>query len=419
MNDKNIYFETYGCTMNQSDTEYLMKTFIDAGYTILPYEESHFVVINTCGVKRSTEDKIIARLRELSKTHKKVIITGCLSKINLDAIKRAIPNFCALFGTNIERIHHNIEKIEKGVQVIDISDEKDEKICSSYYSTSLYRSIVSISEGCVGDCSFCCTKNARGSITSYQKEKIVQRIKNDLSIGKKEFYITAQDVSAYGIDTKSSLYDLIKEILDLDGEYRIRLGMMNPNTLRPQLDKVIELFLDHRIYKFFHIPLQSGSDRILGLMRRKYTKKDYIRIIEKIKSYIPSATIWTDVIVGFPSETDHDFEETLDIIKKTRPHKINISKYGKRPNTLAAVMEQVSPIIVKKRVKELSKLYRESTENINLEYLHKEIEVLFTEKKEKYYGRSNEFSRVIADSAILGKVQFATIKKVDRLNLFS
>ncbi len=419
MAQRNIYFETYGCAMNQSDTQYLIQAFLDHNFSKADFESSEYVLINTCGVKKTTEDRVISRLERLSRSKKKIIIVGCLPKINLDRILDACPNYHAIFDTNLNLIRSRIPKIiNSGSKILELSEKKSEKISVKPFYENPYRSIISISEGCVGRCSFCCTKHARGHIKSYPKEKIVERVKKDIEYGIKEIFLTSQDLSAYGYDLDYNLVDLLNEILSIDSNFRIRLGMMNPNTLEPILDGLLGLYKDKRIYDFLHLPLQSGSDRILKLMGRKYTSDKYLELIDKIKSKINNLNLWTDIIVGFPEETDEDFRSTIDVIKKIRPQKINISKYGVRPNTKAKRMKQVDSKIIKERSRSLTNIYYDISRDINKKYIGKEVEALFTEYRGQYLGRSNNFHRVISDNAKLGEFSKIKINKIGSGCLF-
>ena len=206
--------------------------------------------------------------------------------------------------------------------------------------------IVNIEEGCLDACAYCSTRLVKGRLRSYPAADILQQVKRLVNDGCIEIQLTGQDCGCYGFDTGTNLAELVQQILaEVPGNYKMRLGMGNPRHMMQYLDKLIECFKDDRVYKFIHLPVQSGSENILRAMNRKHSAADYVMLAEAFNQ-IPLFTLSTDLIVGFPGESEQDFNDTLDILEKTRPTVCNITRFVARPNTpaynmLAAVPDQV------------------------------------------------------------------------------
>ena len=317
------------------------------------------LVINTCIVKEPTEKKIERRISDLIKLYPKkpLIIAGCMPQVR--KIKQ--ENIFLLGTHHIKDITKLIRKIyENKVDEDFVSERNEEKLCLPKIPEKRDVGITQISEGCVGNCTFCITRLAKGKLFSYSEEKILKNIKNDLQSGAKEIWITSQDNAAYGLDKgKRKLPDLLRKILSLKGKFKVRVGMMNPENVLPILDELVEIYKHKKMKKFLHIPVQSGSNKILKLMNRRYKVEDFIKIVDSFKKEIPDLTLWTDIIVGFPGETEKDFEESLNLVKKIKPSFINISRFWVRKGTLAEKMKQLPQQEVKKRVKKLTSLFKE------------------------------------------------------------
>ena len=203
------------------------------------------------------------------------------------------------------------------------------KILSPKLGKSNFSFNYSVSVGCLGNCTYCATKIARPNFFSYSIKEIDFAFKSALKSGSKEIWLTSQDLGCYGFDIKTDIVELLKVLLKNKGEYRIRLGMMNPNFLKKISGKLIPLFSDDRLYKFLHVPVKSGSNRVLKLMNRGYKNKDFVDLVNLFRKKVKGITFSTDIIVGFPTETEKDFEKTL-LLLKTTPEVVNISRFAKR-----------------------------------------------------------------------------------------
>lgn len=261
---------------------------------------------------------------------------------------------------HIHQIANAVKRICEG-KIVSLTGEKNEiKLCMPKINQNRVIGITQILEGCLGNCTYCMTRYAKGGLFSYPKEKIIENVKNDLKNGCREIWLTSQDNGAYGLDEgNAELPGLLNEIASLKGKFFLRLGMMNPNHALNILDKLIECYKNDKMFKFLHVPLQSGSDKVLRDMNREYKSKDFIKIIKKFKKEFPNLTISTDIIAGYPTEKEGDFYDTLNVIREIRPSVLNISKFWPRQKTTAAKLEQLDANVIKKRATEAMNIHRE------------------------------------------------------------
>lgn len=416
-----VYFETYGCTANQNSSEIMKGLIRQAGLNItLNPERADIIIINSCIVKQSTEEKIRRKLTDFLKQGKKVILAGCMPRLNKDKLKKDNPNNFYMLDTSQIK---SITSIIKDIQENNYDAEKylkkinEVKLALPKISDSRCVGITQISEGCLGECSYCIVRLAKGKLFSYPKEKIIESIKNDIQSGCKEIWITSQDNAAYGNEEgKHLLPELLKEILEIPGKFYIRIGMMNPNNVLKILPELVEIYKHPKMFKFLHLPIQSGSDRILKAMNRKYKIKDINKIIYKFKKEIPEITIATDIIVGFPGETDKDFEETCKIIQEILPEILNRSNFGVRKGTPAEKLKPLPPKIMNQRAEHLMNLHLKICNSLQEPYLGRELEVLIDKKgfENTWLGRTETYKLVAVHSPanILGKKLKVKIKRI-------
>lgn len=357
---KRVYAEVYGCPSNISDFETALGLLKDAGYEIVDSsDDSDIDIIFTCTVKEPTEKRMVQRIQEFSSSKKPLVVAGCMPKVQQRMIER-ISRSASLIGPNVDSIVRVVERALNGDKTIVIPDCKSEKECAGKVRKNPKIGIFKISDGCLSDCSYCIVKNARGRLRSYPVSRIVNEVRDAIKSGCEEIWITSQDNGCYGLDIGTNLPTLLNEIIKIDGEHTIRIGMMNPTYVKPLINELIEVYRDSKVQKFLHIPVQSGSDRILRLMKRNYLVGDFVDIANKFRNEFPKITISTDIIVGFPGETDEDFEKTIELITKIRPEKVNLSKYGKRTGTAASDMKQLSGKVVNQRSRKISELIRQT-----------------------------------------------------------
>ena len=270
----NIYLEVFGCTANKSDASLVKGILKENNHKIIDkISDADALVILTCTVIGTTEQRMLSRLKAFKITGKNVIVAGCMASVQTDLIRTILPDAELL----PPQYSHQISELLKG-KIIDLTEENKTKF-TKYYDDIV--APVSISEGCMFSCSYCITSLARGKLKSYPIDEIVQDICCSINQGCKEIHLTSQDTSSYGLDTNHNLGELLTNIIKIDGDYRIRVGMMNPYTCNMSLDLIIKGFKDPRIYKFLHLPVQSGDNDILRKMERKYSVDEFLTIIKK------------------------------------------------------------------------------------------------------------------------------------------
>jgi len=335
-----VKFLTFGCSRNQADTE-LMKGLVSKEHELVETNPD-VTVINSCFVKKDTEEKIISLMH---KTSGKLVLTGCLSQARPDLIE-AFPNASFLGVKSFMRINEAVTS-----QVVDLGVGSPD-FCSKRVLTNPLISVVPISDGCLGSCSYCCTKQARGSLISRSVDDILAQVKSDLSNGVKEFWLTSQDTGCYGFDIGSDLSVLLDTITSLPGDFRIRVGMMNPTHALKILVPLRNSFSSPKVYKFIHVPIQSGSDKVLVDMNRHYSVSDFWRVIDAFSGF----SVSTDIICGYPTEGVNEWNETIDLIKRLKPAVLNISRFFSRPGTPASLLKCLPSWVIKERSRELTKL---------------------------------------------------------------
>ena len=392
----NVYLEVYGCTANKSDACLVKGILKENNYEIVnKIDNADSIIILTCTVIDTTEQRMLSRLKKLKKTGKKIIAAGCMASVQPDVIKSVIPDALLLPP---QYSHHIVELLEGKNPVFK---EKNKTLFSKYFEDIV--APVSIAEGCMFSCTYCITSFARGKLRSFQIDEIKNDVCSAINKGCKEIQLTAQDISSYGLDIGCDLGNLLRSVCTIKGEYRIRVGMMNPFTCLKNLDSIIKGFEKPEIYKFLHLPVQSGDNDILKKMNRKYTVNNFLKIIKKFRDKYPDITISTDVIVGFPTETDAQFQKTVDLLKAVRPDIINITRYSARPYTKAKTMKgRVRTDIVKKRSKILTDICSKISEGNNLIHIGKKYTIFITEKGKNgtFMGRSENYKPIIIRDSI-------------------
>ncbi|MEM1758109.1 MAG: tRNA (N(6)-L-threonylcarbamoyladenosine(37)-C(2))-methylthiotransferase [Acidilobaceae archaeon] len=379
------YIETYGCALAEFDSSIAESRLEEEGFTrVNSIDNAEYVVINTCAVRLDTEQRIAERLQWITRQYpdKKLIITGCLVKARPGLVARLAPRASLLSPQNIDKITEAIRALDHGSKIVLLEGSRDTSTLPVPKPIDATATIM-IQEGCLGDCSFCITKIARRQVKSYPPRLIVETISKLLNAGVVEIRLTGLDTAVYGVDIpgKPTLADLLNIILDkVKGEYMIRVGMMTPDQALEIIDDLLEVYRDKRVYKYFHIPVQSGDNRVLKLMNRKYTVEEFKQLHSKIKSKYPEALIVTDIIVGHPGEDEEAFNNTIKLVEELKFEKIHLAQYSIRPHTKSAAMPQIPDNIKKERSTKLAKIIEEIGYNIMSEYRGRIVEAVVTER---------------------------------------
>lgn len=413
-----VYFETYGCTANQNSSEIMKGLVRQAGLSLTTNPEiADFIVLNSCIVKAPTSEKIRRRIFDFSKNGKKVIVAGCMPRLNAEKLQQ--KNVFLLDTSRVKDIVNLIRDIRDSKEVGNkyLELKKEVKVELPKILSEKYIGVTQISEGCLGECSYCIVRIAKGKLFSYPKDKILNSIQKDLDAGCKEIWITSQDNANYGNDEgKYLLPDLLGDILSLKGNFKVRLGMSNPNNVLRILDKLVELYKSPKMFKFLHLPIQSGSDRILKAMNRKYNRKDVLKIVSRFRKEIPEMVFATDVIVGYPGESFLDWKDTIRLVKEISPEILNRSNFGARPYTSAEKLKPISPAVMKRRSVELMKLHLEMCKKNQRSWEKWKGRILIDKKgfSNTYLGRADNYKLVAVQSEknILGKFVEVEIVRV-------
>jgi MiaB-like tRNA modifying enzyme len=331
-----------GCAANFGDGEKIARIFADDYRVVFGIpketlsgneaETPDALVLNVCTVKGNAGALKLLREALSIAPEAKLFITGCAPKDFREEVAKITDKvvFTSLKELKLEKL--TLKRVQGDLLIRESS----------------LVGIVNIEEGCLDACAYCSTRIVKGRLHSYPAADIVQQVKSLVSDGCIEIQLTGQDCGCYGFDTGTNLADLVQQILaEVPGNYKMRLGMGNPRHMLQYIAPLLECFKDDRIYKFIHLPVQSGSDSVLKAMNRKHNAQDYIDLAETFNRNFPLFTLSTDLIVGFPGESEQDFNDTLDILKKTRPTVCNITRFVARPNTPAYHMAGTVPDEIK------------------------------------------------------------------------
>jgi MiaB-like tRNA modifying enzyme len=421
-----ICIETYGCSNNIAESQIMGNILTKKGHRLSSFQDSDVVIVNTCSVKSVTENRIIHRIKSIQIEHpeKKLIIAGCMPESEYDILKEIAPSACLMSTHHLDEVAFMVESALADEYVEVLGKAKLDKASMKKQRTNPLIDIIPISSGCRSFCAFCATKMAKGDLFSYPESNIISAVRNSVSEGAREFWITSQDNGCYGFDRGTDIARLLKNITErVEGDYMLRNGMMNPEHVKKILPQLIEAYKNGRVFKFLHLPVQSGSDAVLKNMRRKYSVRDFIDIIEAFRFEMPSITIWTDIIAGFPEETDQDFEESLQLVKELQFDFVNVSAYGNRPNTPASRMKQIPTDVKKERTRAMSELVEKTCKKANEKWKGWNGPVLIDEYnfgKKNWIGRNYAYKPVVLseEKFALGQDVGVTIKDATSKCLF-
>ena len=394
-----VYLQTHGCSANQSESEIMMALLANAGLQIVDeMEYSDVNIINICTVRG-----LNVPLKEIRKfteqfPDKKLVVTGCITKDIIPKIRKINPEASLINTHHIQEIVEAVEESLQGNVLEALTREKLVKVNLPKVKTNKIIGIVSIASGCADACTFCSVRLIKGHIFTYPQSYIVKEVQKNIDHGCKEIWLTSQDNGAYGLDTgERKLPDLLNEILDkVDGNYKIRLGMINPRHIGSMIDELIKIYQDDRMFKFLHISVEAGNNEVLGKMKRHYNIHEFKDMVERFRRYVKDITIASDIMVGFPTETELQFQDSLHLIQEVKPDVLNTAIFTARPNTLAARMKQVPEDIKMERSKALNELYVSIAKKQNKKWIGWQGNVLIDEiGKNIFIGRNFAYKPVI------------------------
>ena len=387
--------KTYGCTLNQADSDIMKSMLKGGGVTVTDrMEDADVAVVNTCTVKNITAQKILYRLGRMQSAGKKTVVTGCMASANRDLIGKYAPAASIIDTSNIGRIAEVVEHLQGGKRMVVAGYNRFDRLAFFHAEDGVIARIP-INDGCTSSCSFCETKFARGPLNSFSEVRILDAIKQSVRVGAKEIQLTSQDVGAYGLDSGTDINTLMGKIAMIEGDFKVRIGMINPEHLHRCFDGFARELKSERFYKFAHIPVQSGSNKVLKDMKRDYTIEEFDGYVKELRKKVPGITIETDLIAGFPTESEEDFERTLDFARRTHPEVTNISRFGARPHAPASRMQQQGIGTINRRSIALSRVVRQVQHEINDKFIGKRFDVIITESNEKSLNGRNDFYRQV------------------------
>ncbi|XP_057331761.1 threonylcarbamoyladenosine tRNA methylthiotransferase [Microplitis mediator] len=415
-----IYLKTWGCTHNSSDTEYMAGQLAAFGYQLTEEKDkADLWLLNSCTVKAPAEDHFRNEIEAGQKNGKHVVVAGCVPQ---GAPKTGFLKGLSVIGVQqIDRVVEVVEETLKGNTVRFLGQKKEagRKIGGASLSLPKVRrnpliEIIAISTGCLNQCTYCKTKHARGQLGSYPPEEIVARAQQAFEEGVVELWLTSEDTGAYGRDIGTNLPELLWKIIEIiPDDCMMRVGMTNPPYILEHLEEISRILNHPRVYSFLHVPVQSGSDQVLVDMKREYSRAEFQQVVDFLNDKVPGVTIVTDIICGFPTETDKDFAETMSLCIKNKFPSLFINQFFPRPGTPAAKMPKVPTKLVKRRTKELSDFFQSYEP-----YGHKVGEVqrvLVTEishDKKHFVGHNKFYEQILLPmkEEIMGKM--VTVKIV-------
>ncbi|HIU60484.1 MAG TPA: tRNA (N6-isopentenyl adenosine(37)-C2)-methylthiotransferase MiaB [Candidatus Stercoripulliclostridium merdigallinarum] len=427
------YIETFGCQMNVHESEKLAGILENRGLSaVSEASRADVIVFNTCCIRDTAEKKIEGNIGELKALKRSrpdliIVISGCMTqqKGRAEALKKRFPFIDIILGTNNqyllgEKIDEVLAKKKKLIAV-DPAEKPaiDEDV--PVYRTSYPNAWINIMYGCNNFCTYCIVPYVRGRERSRDPEHILTEIRRAVADGYKEITLLGQNVDSYGSDMDSGMnfYKLLQKIAEIDGKFRIRFMTSHPKDLS---EEVIKLISEHPNFcNNIHLPVQSGSDAVLKRMNRKYTRGRYLDLIDTIRKYMPDAGITTDIMVGFPGETEQDFKDTIDLVKRVRFQNAFTFVYSPRNGTPAAAMEQIPADIKKARITELVALQNAISDEISLEYLNKTYEVLVEDEENGVCAGRTDSGRLVrfpGERSDIGKFIDVTVTKSKASSLY-
>ena len=403
-----VFIETYGCTFNQADSEIMAGVLRENSIELVDNpDDADAIIVNTCYVKLPTESKVINRIKRLQQQYpqKQIIVGGCMVEVDPKKLDNIGPN-CSWIGPH--QLNKTADVVKSAIagevsREFGFSDEP--KVCVPKIRQDPYVHVIQICEGCLGACTYCCTRFARGHLNSYPIKDIVEEARQAIEDGCVEIQLTAQDTSAFGKDSGEKLSDLIREVANLDGDFKVRVGMMHPKNIGDDLEDLIEAFKLEKVYKFIHLPIQSGSNKVLKEMGRNHTVEDYKKIVYRFKEEIPDITLATDIIIGYPTETEEDFLDTADLIEEIKFNLIHLSKYQHREGAISSSLENIPFEDMKRRSKILSDIKFRIIEEENKVLKDTELNALVVGAGSKggFIAKSDSYIPIVVQDVDLGE----------------
>jgi MiaB-like tRNA modifying enzyme len=410
-----IWVEAYGCSASFADSEMISGLIVNGGHTLAQDpSESDLNLIVTCSVKDATASKMVHRIKQSES--KPLVVAGCLPKAERQTVEKFAQNASMMGPNSIGKTLQVIETTLGGSKIVVLEDTDLSKVGIPKIRLNPIVGIIEIANGCMSECTFCQTKLAKGDLNSYRIGDIVRQVKRELTDGCKEIWLSSTDNGCYGLDIGEDLSSLIDQVIQIPEDFRIRIGMMNPMFMPRIRDNLLKSFENDKVFRFLHVPVQSGSNEVLNNMKRGHTVETFKDVVKKFRIKFDSFTISTDIIVGYPTETRENFEETIELLEETRPDIVNLSRYSQRPGTVAADMAQVDAAEIKRRSKQVTELINRISLENNKKWIGWEGEVLFDESLDGQIKGRNFAYKPIFVNAVTEIGQTCPVRVVDATN---
>ncbi|XP_050379230.1 uncharacterized protein LOC126796448 [Argentina anserina] len=418
-----IYIKTFGCSHNQSDSEYMAGQLSAFGYSLSDNpEDADLWLINTCTVKSPSQSAMDTLISKGKGAKKPLVVAGCVPQGSRDI--KELDGVSIVGVQQIDRVVEIVEETLKGHEVRLLSRKTLPALDLPKVRKNKFVEILPINVGCLGACTYCKTKHARGHLGSYTVDGLVGRVKSVIADGVKEIWLSSEDTGAYGRDIGVNLPILLNAIvkeLPSDGSTMLRIGMTNPPFILEHLKEIAEVLRHPCVYSFLHVPIQSGSDAVLTAMNREYTVSEFKTVVDTLTELVPGMQIATDIICGFPGETDEDFAQTRDLIKEYKFPQVHISQFYPRPGTPAARMKKVPSTVVKNRSRELTSVFEAFTPYVGMEGRAERIWITeFATDGIHLVGHTKGYVQVLVagPESMLGTSAIAKITSVGRWSVF-
>jgi MiaB-like tRNA modifying enzyme len=410
-----IWVEAYGCSASFADSEMISGLIVNGGHTLVQDpSESDLNLIVTCSVKDATATKMVHRIKQSQS--KPLVVAGCLPKAERHTVEKFAQNASMMGPNSIGKTLQVIETTLNGSKVVALEDTDLSKVGIPKIRLNPAVGIVEIANGCMSECTFCQTKLAKGDLKSYRIGDIVRQVKRELADGCKEIWLSSTDNGCYGLDIGEDLSSLIEQVTLIPEDFRIRVGMMNPMFMPRIRDNLLKSFESDKVFRFLHVPVQSGSNEVLNNMKRGHTVETFKDVVRKVRAKFGTFTISTDIIVGYPTETQENFEETIGLLKETRPDIVNLSRYSQRPGTIAAEMPQIDVVEIKRRSKQVTDLINDISLENNRKWIGWKGKVLFDENLDGQVKGRNFAYKPIFVNEITEIGQMCTVRVADATN---
>ena len=387
---KKVAFVTLGCKVNQYESNAMAQKFIDKNYKICDIEDSpDIIIVNTCTVTNIADRKSRQLLRKAKDENPNSVVVACgcyvqVAKDKIDEIEEIDISIGNSEKKDIVQIVENyIYQKEKINNIFDINKEKDFSEMGAVTYTEKTRATIKIQDGCNNFCTYCLIPYARGRVRSRKKENIIKEVEEVAQKGIQEIVITGIHIASYGLDFSEDykMIDLLEDLNKVEGIKRIRLGSLEPSLITEEFTQRLSKL--KKICNHFHLSLQSGCDETLKRMNRKYTTKEFTEVAKRLRSYFKDANLTTDIIVGFPGETNEEFEKTYKFLEEIKFYKMHVFKYSPREGTVASKMlNQIDGNIKEERSQKLIELSDKNQDEYNKKYFSEPQEVLFEEQKD-------------------------------------